>query len=154
MSTTPDPGALFKAHLRSRGLRMTPQRERIMDIFLHEAGHLTTEELYLRIQRLDPSLGQATVYRTVKLLCEAGIAREVRFGDGVARYEKIGGAHHDHLICERCGRNIEVVDPEIERLQEALARAHGFAPTFHRLYLYGICSECRDRAEQARSLAE
>ncbi len=152
-TSTSDPKALFRAHLRSRGLRMTPQREQIMDIFLHEAGHLTTEELYLRIQSLDPSLGQATVYRTVKLLCEAGVAREVRFGDGVARYEKSSEAHHDHLICERCGKNLEVLDPEIERLQEALARAHGFVPTFHRLYLYGICSECREQPENERSFS-
>ena len=130
--------------MRGKGLRMTPQRERIMDIFLREAGHMTTEELYARIRQKDPSLGQATVYRTVKLLCEAGVAREVRFGDGVARYEQRGEAHHDHLICERCGKNIEVMDPELERLQEALAREHGFTPTFHRLYLYGVCKECRD----------
>ena len=135
---------LFRTFLRGKGLRMTPQRERIMDIFLREAGHMTTEELYARIRQKDPSLGQATVYRTVKLLCEAGVAREVRFGDGVARYEQRGEAHHDHLICERCGKNIEVMDPEIERLQEALAREHGFTPTFHRLYLYGVCKECRD----------
>ena len=81
----------------------------------------------------------------VKLLCEAELAREVRFGDGIARYEMRGESHHDHLICERCGQNIEVVDPEIERLQEALARRHGFVPTFHRLYLYGICPACRTK---------
>ena len=132
-----------RAYLHDKGRRCTPQRQRIVEVFIRSAGHLTTEELYDRVRLEDPSLGQATVYRTMKLLCDAGLAREVRFGDGIARYELRGETHHDHLICERCGLNIEVVDPEIERLQEALAHRHGFTPTSHRLYLYGICQQCR-----------
>lgn len=128
-----DPIHVFRTFLKNKGLRNTPQRQRIMEVFFTESGHLTTEEVYDRVRREDPSLGQATVYRTMKLLCEAGLAREVRFGDGLARYEHAGDAHHDHLICESCGRNIEVVDPQIEALQDALARKHGFRPTFHRL---------------------
>lgn len=135
--------AEFQRYLQGKGLRNTLQRQNIIDVFLEEAGHLTTEELYERVLRVDPSLGQATMYRTMKLLCDAGLAREVRFDDGVARYEHSRTAHHDHLICEKCGANTEVVDPEIERLQEALARKHGFIPTSHRLYLYGICPLCR-----------
>lgn len=138
-----DPVTVFRMFLRSKGLRNTPQRQQIMNVFFGEAGHLTTEELYDRVRSEDPALGQATVYRTMKLLCEAGLAREVRFGDGVARYEHARDTHHDHLICERCGRNIEVVDPHIEELQDALALKHGFKPTFHRLYLYGICADCQ-----------
>lgn len=138
-----DPVRIFRNFLKTKGLRNTPQRQRIMEVFFGEDGHLTTEEVYDRVHREDPSLGQATVYRTMKLLCEAGLAREVRFGDGLARYEHAGDAHHDHLICENCGRNIEVVDPQIEALQEALALRHGFKPTFHRLYLYGICPDCQ-----------
>ena len=140
-----DPIHVFRTFLKNKGLRNTPQRQRIMEVFFTESGHLTTEEVYDRVRRDDPSLGQATVYRTMKLLCEAGLAREVRFGDGLARYEHAGDAHHDHLICESCGRNIEVVDPQIEALQDALARKHGFRPTFHRLYLYGICPDCQKR---------
>ena len=137
--------ARFERYLKSKGLRNTLQRQHIIDVFLAEAGHLTTEELFERVLKVDPSLGQATMYRTMKLLCEAGLAREVRFDDGVARYEHSCSEHHDHLICERCGINTEVVDPEIERLQEALARKHGFIPTSHRLYLYGICAACRQK---------
>ncbi len=138
-----DPIGVFRTFLRGKGLRNTPQRQRIVEVFFSESGHLTTEEVYDRVRSEDPSLGQATVYRTMKLLCEAGLAKEVRFGDGVARYEHAGEAHHDHLICERCGRNLEVVDPQIELLQDALTRKHGYIPTYHRLYLYGICPECQ-----------
>ncbi len=140
-----DPLTAFGVFLRGKGLRNTPQRNRIIEVFLNEKGHLTIEELYDLVRQEDPSLGQATVYRTMKLLCDAGLARELHF-DGIARYEHAGSAHHDHLICERCGKNIEVVDSNIEALQDALARKHGFTPTSHRLYLYGICPECRKRS--------
>ena len=100
-----NPAQIFRSFLKNKGLRNTPQRQQIMEVFFNESGHLTTEEIYDRVRKEDPSLGQATVYRTMKLLCEAGLAREVRFGDGLARYEHAADAHHDHLICENCGRN-------------------------------------------------
>lgn len=140
-----DSAIIFRTFLRGKGLRHTPQRQRIMDIFFREGGHLTTEEIYDLVHKEDPSLGQATVYRTMKLLCDAGLAREVRFGDGMARYEHAHGEHHDHLICEHCGKTVEVVDPDIEKLQVALARQYGYTPTVHRLYLYGICPECKGK---------
>ena len=120
-----NPAQIFRSFLKNKGLRNTPQRQQIMEVFFNESGHLTTEEIYDRVRK------------------EAGLAREVRFGDGLARYEHAADAHHDHLICENCGRNIEVVDSQIEELQDALARKHGFKPTFHRLYLYGICPDCQ-----------
>ena len=141
----PDPTGVFRTFLRGKNLRNTPQRQRIVEIFFEANGHLTTEEIFERVHGEDPTLGQATVYRTMKLLCEAGLAKEVRFGDGIARYEHAGEAHHDHLICERCGRNLEVVDPNIEALQDAMTRRHNFIPTYHRLYLYGICPECQKK---------
>mgnify|MGYP001139923128 FL=1 len=139
-----DPHASFQAYLKNKRLKATPQRRLVLDVFLSSHGHLSTEELYEQVKTIDPSVGQTTVYRTMKLLADSSIAREVHFGDGVARYEKMCGAsHHDHLICESCGRNIEVVDSDIERLQEQLAVRHGFVLTSHRMYLYGLCPDCR-----------
>ena len=80
-----NPAQIFRSFVKNKGLRNTPQRQQIMEVFFNESGHLTTEEIYDRVRKEDPSLGQATVYRTMKLLCEAGLAREVRFGDGLAR---------------------------------------------------------------------
>lgn len=143
-----DPIQIFQQYISEHGLKNTPQRLRIVESFLSAKGHISTEELYATVKTLDPSVGQATVYRTMKLLCESGLAREVQFGDGVSRYEqRIGAEHHDHLICEHCGLTIEVVDEDIERLQEALARRNGFAPTRHHLYLYGICPECAAKSK-------
>ena len=137
-----DPETVFTRFLRGKGCHNTQQRRAIVSVFFQEEGHLTIDDLYGLVQRQDPTVGQSTVYRTMKLLCEAGLAREVSFGGGVVRYEQASDWHHDHLICECCGKSIEVVEPKIEALQERLVRQYGFTPTHHRLDLYGVCPEC------------
>ncbi len=142
-----DPNAIFADFVARKKLKMTPQRRRILEVFLSEEGHVTSEELYQKVKRQYESIGQATVYRTLKLLADSGLAKAVEFGDGAVRYEILyGQSHHDHLICESCGVNVEVVDPSIERLQEEVARRHGFRLTAHKLYLYGICPDCQKKA--------
>ena len=144
MGDMKDARKVFVDYLREQQLKLTPQRECILEVFTSTEGHLTAEELYALVKDKDPSIGQATVYRTLKLLADSGIAKELHFGDGVARFEhKHGHSHHDHLICESCGKNIEVVDELIERLQEELARKNDFKLTGHRMYLYGLCADCR-----------
>lgn len=148
---TKDPYAIFADFVVRKKLKMTPQRRQILDVFLAEEGHVTSEELYQKVKRDYASIGQATVYRTLKLLADSGLAKAVEFGDGAMRYEILfGQTHHDHLICEECGKNVEVVDPAIERLQEEVARRHGFALTGHKLYLYGLCPECRAKRPGGR----
>ncbi len=142
------PTKTFADFIRKSGLKSTPQRNAIVRVFFKLDQHLTTEELYNNVCQEDDSIGQATVYRTLKLLCAAGLAREVHFGDGSARYEPVkDDSHHDHLICDICGSNIEVVDETIEELQERLAASHGFKLTSHRMYLFGICKNCRNDSE-------
>lgn len=132
--------------LSKKNLRMTPQRELILNAFLKTERHLSSEELYSIVKRKDSSIGQATVYRMLRLLADSGLAREVDFGDGVIRYEhKYGHGHHDHLICERCRKNIEILDDRIEELQERIVKKHGFKLTGHKMYLYGICSDCSSK---------
>ena len=120
-----DPETVFTRFLRGKGCHNTQQRRAIVSVFFQEEGHLTIDDLYGRVQRQDPTVGQSTVYRTMKLLCEAGLAKEVSFGGGVVRYEQASDWHHDHLICECCGKSIEVVDPKIEALQERLSANTG-----------------------------
>ncbi len=137
---------IFKEYLVKKGLRTTNQRNIILDVFLKSNKHLTPEELYRLVKRRDKSIGQATVYRTLKLLSDAGLAEEVDFGDGIIRYEhSYGQSHHDHLICQVCSRHIEVYDKTIEQQQEKLAKRHGFKLTGHRMYLYGICKACQNK---------
>lgn len=133
----------FFNYLAREKLKFTSQRALIFDVFWSIDTHISPEELYGLVKEKDPSIGQATVYRTLKLLSDSGIAREVDFGDGVTRYEPyFGQSHHDHLICKICGKSVEVFDERIEKLQEKLARKNGFTLTGHNMYLYGICSEC------------
>lgn len=136
----------FLHYMRDRGMNVTRQRLRIADIFFTLPGHHTLEELYGIIRQSEPGIGQTTVYRTLKLLCEANLALELQFGDGTARFEPISAkAHHDHLICQQCGRAVEFHSDGIEGLQTGIANEYGFKLLGHAHYLYGICPECRKK---------
>ncbi|OIP91062.1 MAG: transcriptional repressor [Syntrophaceae bacterium CG2_30_49_12] len=135
---------IFEDYLAIKNLKQSEQRKEILQIFLNIDKHLTANELYRIVQKKYPKVGYATIYRTLRLLCESGLCRELKFEDGTARYEHLyGHQHHDHLICTKCGRFFEVVDSEIERLQEKLAKQHGFYPERHRMELYGVCRKCK-----------
>ncbi len=139
-----DPLQQFEAFLGRQNLRLTSQRRTIAATFFATEGHVSTEELYRTVQKQLPGVGFATVYRTLKLLSEAGLASGHDFNDGFARFEALGGKkHHDHLICTACGKIVEFVNDRIEALQEAVAAEHGFEVHRHRLELYGVCRECR-----------
>lgn len=133
----------FQNFASAKGLKSTKQRDMILDCFLSCDQHLSTEELYLKLKESMPGIGYATVYRTLKLFAESGIAREIHFGDGQTRYEHLhAGEHHDHLVCTRCGAIMEFENETIEKLQAEVARNHGFTIINHKLELYGICSKC------------
>lgn len=138
----------FQRWIRERGLKSTSQRDDIAHVFFEADRHISVEELYGEVRRVNPRVGYATVYRTLKLLKECGLATERHFDDGEARYERAeeDAGHHDHFICERCGRIEEFENDEIEKLQESVAKKLGFVITRHRLELYGICRECREGA--------
>jgi Fur family ferric uptake transcriptional regulator len=135
---------IFVEHIQAAGLRRTAQRDLILDTFLSTEEHLTSEDLYTLVRRQDPNVGQTTVYRTLKLLTDAGLAREVRFGDNKTYYEHhYNHEHHDHMICTECGQVIEFYSPDIESLQDEMADNFGFKPTHHSLRLWGICARCQ-----------
>ena len=133
----------FRASLAAKGLKSTRQREEILEEFLDDGSHQSAEELYLRLRRKNPRIGYATVYRTLKLFEECGIAEPRQFGDGQTRYESSFDEHHDHLICTVCGKIVEFENNEIEALQLKVAGEHGFVIDRHRLNLYGRCRDCR-----------
>lgn len=128
----------------ARGLRMTEQRRVIARVLQEADDHPDVEELYARASAQDPRISIATVYRTVKLFEEAGILEKHEFGDGRARYEDAERDHHDHLIDLHSGEVIEFVDPEIEALQEKIARKLGYDLKGHRLELYGVPRQRKD----------
>ena len=141
----------FVQFMNGKGFNITRQRLRIAEVFFDMHGHRNLEEIYDTIRNDDASIGQTTVYRTIKLLCEAGLALEHRFGDGAARYEPLNAqTHHDHLICQNCGKTVEIRSESIEALQKQLAAEHGYHLTGHAHYLYGQCPDCQTSLTDAR----
>ena len=130
-------------YLDDHNLRHTRQRDAILDVFLEAKGHITSEEIYQQVRERHPHIGFTTVYRTMKLLCEAGLANERKFEDGVTRYE-IEHEHHDHLVCVRCGKIVEFECKMIESAQNEIAGRYGFRVLRHRHELYGHCRSCRE----------
>ena len=138
--------ARLNDYMTRHGLRSTEQRRIVTEQFFASDGHLSIEDLLDRVRVEEPKIGYATVYRTLKLLKECGLAFERHFGDGVSRYEVAWkDEHHDHLICVDCERIIEFEDDAIEKLQREVASRHGFRLVRHKLELYGICPDCQAR---------
>jgi len=157
-STYPVPGAIappqpgpadgdfidrFKAHLRAEGLPLTVQREQIARAAFSIEDHFSVEDLSRTLRKRQHRIGLATVYRTIGLMVTGRIVRRHDFGDGFKVYERVVGRnHHDHLICEGCGRLIEFEAPDIEQIQERVANRQRFRARSHRLEIYGLCREC------------
>ena len=140
---------VFHQHIQKQGLKRTAQRDLILDVFLNTEAHVSGEDLYQLVREKDSTVGQTTVYRTLRLLTDAGLAREVRFGDGRAHYEhNYKHQHHDHMICSECGKIIEFYSPELEAIQDAMAAKHRFQLTEHLLRMIGICADCRRTKKQ------
>lgn len=133
------------ARCEARGLRLTDQRRVIARVLEEADDHPDVEELYARASAIDPKISIATVYRTVKLFEESGLLERHEFGDGRARYEDAERDHHDHLIDITTGEVIEFVDEEIEALQEKIAERLGYRLKGHRLELYGVPHQRKDK---------
>lgn len=129
--------------LKARGLHESKVRDLVVDTFLASGEHLDLAAILERVRRKNAAVGFATVYRTMRLLEEAGLAQSRDFGSKTTLYEPSHGRpHHDHLVCERCGRIVEFVNDDIEKLQNKVAKDHGFELRRHRLELFGLCKTC------------
>ena len=107
-------------------------------------GHRSVEDIYRDVRVEESRIGYTTVYRTMKLLTQAGLAREIDLADGLTRYEHLyNHTHHDHLVCTGCGRSIEFLNAELEKIQESASSRLGFKVLDHKLQIYGLCSLCR-----------
>jgi Fur family ferric uptake transcriptional regulator len=142
-----DPRRTLRDYIARHGLKTSRQRELIAEVFFQAGGHLSIDELLERVRKDDPHIGQATVYRTMKLLTKCGLAEPRQFGDGHTRYEPhvAEEEHHDHLICTSCGKIVEFVNTQIETLQNRVAKQHGYLVTHHKMELYGLCPDCQQK---------
>ena len=136
----------FARFIEEKGLKSTTQRDEIVNAFFNLREHVSIEELHHKVQKKNPKIGYTTVYRTLKLLTESGLAYERQFGDGQARYEPVTTEeHHDHLICLKCGAIMEFENRKIEKLQEEVAKEHRVEVENHKLELYGYCKKCKGK---------
>lgn len=139
----------LRAYVAKNGLKFTKQRELIAEVFFAAQGHLTAEDLLEHVRKHDNQVSLATVYRTMKLLTDCGLANPHRFGERQTVYEpsETDEEHHDHIICRDCGKIFEFVDDRIEKLQDEVASKHGLELVSHRMELYGRCvrPDCENR---------
>lgn len=137
---------IFSEYLKSKGMLNSRQREQILDVFLKTEKHPTINDLYDLVKKKYPKIGLATVYRTMEVICEAGLARKVDFEDKTKRYEhKYKHQHHHHLVCIKCGKVIEITSDKLEKIQKELAKKHGFTITKDTMKLFGICKICKGK---------
>ncbi|MHC4112829.1 MAG: Fur family transcriptional regulator [Planctomycetota bacterium] len=146
-----DAKARFEQFVTHERLRHTEQRDQVLDVFLATERHVTVQELYDLLRKKHKGIGYATVARTVKLMCDSGVCRQVDFGDGVQRYEhKYGHEHHDHLICLGCGRFVEIFSKKLEKIQDEVVKKHDYIQEYHKLDIFGLCPRCGKKSKRGK----
>jgi len=137
----------FKDILKDNSLKYTKQRELIIETIFNNREHHTPEDIYMLIKEKNPNIniGIATVYRTLGILEESKLVSSISFGADGKKYELSSSDHHDHLVCDECGRIIEFHNEIIEAQQELVAKKFNFKMTSHIMQLVGICQECQEK---------
>src|SRR6201987_116394 len=143
---------ILHRHLKRVGLKQTAQRDTILRTFLETRDHLSTDELHRLVQKKDARIGYTTVYRTLKLLAECGLASEVGFHDGIARYEHpYNPRSHHPMVCTECGNSAEFFSQQVDQLEQEIGLKYHYLTTRHTFQIYGICEACRRKNHGHRS---
>lgn len=143
---------VFSDYIREKGLRMTRQREMVVETFLQTEGHVSTDELYNLVRAKDSKIGYATVFRTLKALTDCGLARETDLDDGRTRFEHLyKRPQHHHIVCVDCNRTIEFFSPELQQLQERITAQYEFKAVRNKFQIFGICRQCQNEQEEEAS---
>jgi Fur family ferric uptake transcriptional regulator len=143
---------ILHEHLKRVGLKQTAQRDTILHTFLETRDHLSTDELHRLVQKKDARIGYTTVYRTLKLLAECGLASAVAFHDGIARFEhQYNRRSHHHMVCTGCGSSVEFFSQEVSQLEQEIGRRYRYLTTRHTFQIYGLCEDCRKKDHTAAS---
>jgi len=136
----------MKEFLRTKGFKMTPQRELVFRSFFELGEHVSVDELFARVRQKDKSIGYSTVWRNLKLICQVGLAREVNVGDGVTRYDRVTRSPHGHFFCHECKSLTEFpVDQVVANLAQR-AQAQEFQPEEFVVEIHGLCRDCQAKA--------
>ena len=135
---------VFKSYVKTESLKWTNQRAVILRTFLGTDEHVSVEDMLKLLKKKNVALGQATVYRNMKLLTDCGIAEAKHFEDGVVRYDQAyGHDHHEHIICVNCRKIVEFRNQDLEDKKAQIAKDHGFKMLYHHLEIFGVCPDCQ-----------
>jgi Fur family transcriptional regulator, ferric uptake regulator len=151
---------LWHKKFKGWGYRITRGRRAILDVLAKGDGHLSAEDIYLKVHPFHPAIGLTSVYRTLDILAKLGLIFKFDFGDGRARYEVAEGPggerHHHHLVCTGCGGVVDYKDfiekekMLLKQAEEGLSKKYHFRITNHQIQFYGLCAQCIDREEKKR----
>ncbi|MCL2475164.1 MAG: transcriptional repressor [Chloroflexi bacterium] len=131
--------------LRQKGYRLTPQRAMVLEAIEHATSHISTEEIYTPIAKKYPNVNISTVYRTLELLTELSLVTATNMGDGTLRYHASGKGRHHHLICNKCGKIIDINEYDLQELKDSLLANYGFAAELKHVAFFGCCPACTDK---------
>ncbi len=131
------------ASLSEKGYRMTPQRMMVLAAIENSDHHISAEEIYAQVIARYPHLNISTVYRTLELLNRLGLVTETDLGGGRVRYHPADKGHHHHLVCQECGRVVDLDESVLENLKTLIQRDYKFAPDIRHLAFFGTCADCR-----------
>jgi len=134
----------YTSQLRARGYRMTPQRMAILHVLHHDGAHLSPTEVFARAREALPGLTEATVYRTLEFLADNGLAHSAHIGNGHLVYEIAKQEHHHHLICRKCGGELQIEHASLEKVYEQLEASSGFRFIDSHVTFFGLCPGCQE----------
>ena len=135
---------IFRSYLKENRLKFTPKRKAILDCVFSLNKHFDVDEIYENLRRNNKKVSRASIYRTMLLLVKSNLVKGTVCSTKMGNYEHVfGHAHHDHMMCIRCGKVIEFTNDEIEKLQDDVCEKYGFQPIEHKLVIRGYCRSCR-----------
>ena len=134
--------------LKTKGFKVTPQRELIFRSFFELGQHVSVDELFEKVRHKDRSVGYSTVWRNLKLICQVGLAEEVNIGDGITRYDRITKVPHGHLFCLGCKKFIEFNVEQIVGILTRTTGEHKFSAEGFKIEIQGYCEKCREKKER------
>ena len=129
--------------LQEKGYRLTPQRMMVVEALHSVDQHISAEEIYAQVCIKYPYANISTVYRTLELLKELGLVTEIALGDGRVRYHPVDKGHHHHLVCQKCGKTVDLPEEVMLPLEETLSRDYHFKSDLKHLAIFGLCSDCQ-----------